>query len=153
MFKKPSFPQTPVVPMQAAHTHTHIHNNPPMPSSRGVRRRRKWLKKKQKTRDAHVLPSKFSLSLMCWRLQPVSSRLSSGSGPQGSSREWLFRRCLGLDATQQDVVFPMTPTGCRQRYNPPTPQKNLAPCSAQQPPFPPPGPARTEGERGKKMGR
>lgn len=44
---------------------------------------------------------------MCWRLQPVSSRLSSGSGRYGSSLEWLFLRCLGLDDTQQDVVFPM----------------------------------------------
>ncbi|MEQ2195380.1 hypothetical protein XENOCAPTIV_011960 [Xenoophorus captivus] len=39
---------------------------------------------------------------MCWRLQPVSSRLSSGSGRYGSSLEWLLLRCLGLDDTQQE---------------------------------------------------
>ena len=54
-----------------------------------------------------ISPSRFSLSLMCWRLQPVSSRLSSGSGRYGSSLEWLFLRCLGLEDTQQEVVFPM----------------------------------------------
>lgn len=65
-----------------------------------------------------VLPSKFSLSLMCWRLQPVSSRLSSGSGRYGSSLEWLLLRCLGLDDTQQDVVFPMVQASFSRRPKP-----------------------------------
>lgn len=51
--------------------------------------------------------SMFSRSLMCCRLQPVSSRLSSASGRQDSSREWAFRRSLGLDDTQHEAVFPM----------------------------------------------
>lgn len=65
-----------------------------------------------------VLPSKFSLSLMCWRLQPVSSRLSSGSGRYGSNLEWLFLRCFGLEDTQQDVVFPMVLASFSDRPKP-----------------------------------
>lgn len=65
-----------------------------------------------------VSPSKFSLSLMCCRLQPVSSRLSSGSGRYGSSLEWLFLRCLGLDDTQQDVVFPIMWASFSRGLNP-----------------------------------
>lgn len=57
--------------------------------------------------DLQDLPSMFSRSLMCCRLQPVSSRLSSASGRYGSRREWAFRRSLGLEDTQQEVVFPM----------------------------------------------
>lgn len=51
--------------------------------------------------------SMFSRSLMCCRLQPVSSRLRSASGRQDSSREWAFLRSLGLDDTQHEAVFPM----------------------------------------------
>lgn len=78
-----------------------------------------------------LLPSRFSLSLMCCRLQPVSSRLSSGSARYGSSLEWLLLRCLGLEDTQQDVVFPMmcthfffTPTALYRRDAGVTPKKN-----------------------------
>lgn len=51
--------------------------------------------------------SMFSRSLMCCKLQPVSSRLRSASGRYDSSRECAFLRSLGLDDTQHEVVFPI----------------------------------------------
>lgn len=64
-------------------------------------------------------PSMFSRSLMCCRLQPVSSRLKSASGRQDSSREWAFLRSLGLDDTQHEAVFPMAgaPAPARPRVS------------------------------------
>lgn len=64
-------------------------------------------------------PSMFSRSLMCCRLQPVSSRLRSASGRQDSSREWAFLRSLGLDDTQHEAVFPMAgaPAPARPRVS------------------------------------
>lgn len=53
------------------------------------------------------LPSTFSLSLMCCRLHPVSSLLSSDSWWNDSSLEWAFLRSLGLADTQQEVVLPI----------------------------------------------
>ena len=55
----------------------------------------------------NTLPSTFSLSLMCCRLQPVSSLLNSGSGWYDSSLEWAFLRIFGLVDTQQEVVLPI----------------------------------------------
>lgn len=63
-----------------------------------------------------ILPSTFSLSLMCCRLHPVSSLLRSDSWWYDSSLEWAFLRSLGLDDTQQDVVLPIV-----------TPRVNVAP--------------------------
>lgn len=71
----------------------------------------------------------------------------------------MFRRCLGLDATQQDVVFPMAPTSCRQRYNPPPPhppkkqknnKKKLSTVQRPAASFPPAGPCSLRGGRGVK---
>lgn len=53
------------------------------------------------------LPSTFSLSLMCCRLHPVSSLLSSDSWWYDSSLECAFLRSFGLADTQQEVVLPI----------------------------------------------
>lgn len=49
----------------------------------------------------------FSLSLMCCRLQPVSSLLRSDSCWSDSSLECAFLRNLGLADTQHEVVLPI----------------------------------------------
>lgn len=56
----------------------------------------------------------FSRSLMCCRLQPVSSRLRSDSCC-GSRRLCAFLRSLGLAGTQQEAVLPISgrPVGWR----------------------------------------
>lgn len=55
-----------------------------------------------------LLPSTFSRSLMCCRLQPVSSRLRSDSCWDESSLVWTFLRSFGLPETQQEAVFPIS---------------------------------------------
>lgn len=55
-----------------------------------------------------LLPSTFSRSLMCCRLQPVSSLLRSDSCWYESSRLWAFLRTFGLAETQQEAVFPIS---------------------------------------------
>ena len=53
---------------------------------------------------------------MCCRLQPLSSRLISGS-VKDSSLAWAFRRRLGLAGTQQEVVPPIA---AARRFVPPS---------------------------------
>lgn len=67
-----------------------------------------------------LLPCAFSRSLMCCRLQPVSSLLSSDSCWYESSRLCAFVRSLGLPETQQDAVLPISalPEGRGWRLEP-----------------------------------